>query len=161
MISYTIKNEIKTVLQNSQEIKDFVSDKYNSRLSIFAGMDFNNPPTEDETPFVSIHMNRQGGLGDDDSNETWSFLLGCAIVNENTEVDNELDYDSTDYVGVDELDDFMNLVNTALKTLPNPLKAQTTQLTTEDTVYYPLFIGALEITISAPKTLGGFSSCII
>lgn len=144
-----ILNVFLEAMKKSQGIKGFCRDKYGKDPLFFIGMDYNQPPKEEDCPYIVIVPgDKREGLTD---LLEYKIHIAWAITNPSTKTCENV----ICYLGVEEADTFGQLIIKAVSgSLDNAVIHEADYIL--DTItQYPQFPGELDLTVKVPNTIGG------
>jgi len=153
----TIATEIFEAIRDDAGILELCSDLFEKEHTVCLGLSGEDGPSPDDCPvFEVIAWNKERG----NAPENWPFAFSVNIFLR----DETKTFDTTDTgvrtivnQGGESLEALMDLAEIAIRTALANLDFEDLSFDYDAITFYPLFAGALNMTVAYPKLIGGFT----
>jgi len=147
---YAVLEKMRDVLKNNAALEAYCQATYNTEISVYVGADMSNPPGDSDCPFVMLIG---GGKSEGQEVGTDSFRVNVfgALMNEDQETTGKV----TEYTGVRQIDELMNLILSALEQTSVNVCMSVVDYEILDIEFFPMWLAAYDIRINVPNLIGG------
>jgi hypothetical protein len=153
MIKFSaITAKAKTAVTTNSALLSWCQDNFGRAPKVYIGLDASNPPAEADCPFIAfVSPSRTGGM--EASEQTFDLIVTFGLVSETVTADSN---GNQTIAGTDLIGDFWELIWAALVAGFGSANAYLSQedTTIDGVVTFPLFVGASQITLTVPVTMG-------
>jgi len=150
----TLINAIRDALKGSATINTWCNTNYSQDLTLYKGLDERNPPDSDDYPVAHLYpINKVGGYDLEESEHGIGITVG--LYDETLTTTTDDDYVLKEYRGVDRLEAFRKLVETAaLGAVSSPQWAAEIRIEYETVEFFPFFLANMELRVTDPYYQG-------
>lgn len=150
----TLINDFRDALQNNDTLTGWALVNYGHVYSIFKGVDVRNPPGQELYPVIHLYPISKR-MGHEEMAASHIVGITCGVYDSGqSQVDGALG-NSREYDGIDLLEAFRKLVETALlAAIPVSLTIDSLNVEYETIEFYPFLLCSMEMKLSQAYLLG-------
>ena len=150
-----VLEQIVELLKNSSDIQTFCQNRYSQKPTIFSGVNFQDPPSDEDLPCISIHTYDHSGLSRSQMEESYDFEITVSVLNEEKNIEDVSAYKLIEYFGEKEAREFIYLIQRDLAKMPCPFNFFFQDIQFSGSILYPVFEASMSMKVTIQKSLGG------